>query len=109
MDHEEGVFSKCLLRDWALPLKITLPPHAPTRCSVCSEHGAGDGDDDKRWGGIATSLLASVQIQVLSFVYSKVVMRLNDFENYQTETAYEDNLIFKTFLFQVRLVHIAWN
>lgn len=109
MNHEEGVISKRLLRDWAVPLKMTLLPHAPTRCSVCSEHGAGDDDDDDRWGGIATSLLASVQIQVLSFVYSKVVMRLNDFENYQTETAYEDNLIFKTFLFQVRSMHNAWN
>lgn len=53
------------------------------------------------WGGTVTSLLASVQIQLLSFVYSRVVRRLNDFENYRTETAYQNNLIFKTFLFQV--------
>lgn len=48
-----------------------------------------------------TSVLASLQIQFLSFVYSHVARRLNDFENYRTETAYENNLIFKTFLFQV--------
>lgn len=57
-----------------------------------------------RWAGYATSVLASLQIQVLSFVYSHVVRRLNDFENYRTETAYDNNLIFKTFLFQVRRV-----
>lgn len=45
--------------------------------------------------------MASLQIQFLSFIYSGVVRRLNDFENYRTETAYENNLIFKTFLFQV--------
>lgn len=54
-----------------------------------------------RWASYATSVLASLQIQFLSFVYSRVVRRLNDFENYRTETAYENNLIFKTFLFQV--------
>lgn len=54
-----------------------------------------------RWAGYATSVLASLQIQLLSFIYSRVVRRLNDFENYRTETAYENNLIFKTFLFQV--------
>lgn len=54
-----------------------------------------------RWASYATSVLASLQIQFLSFVYARVVRRLNDFENYRTETAYENNLIFKTFLFQV--------
>ncbi|CAM9416864.1 unnamed protein product, partial [Hapterophycus canaliculatus] len=54
-----------------------------------------------RWAGYATSVLASIQIQLLSFVYSHVVRRLNDFENYRTETAYDNNLIFKTFLFQM--------
>lgn len=62
-------------------------------------------DTHSRWGGTATSLVSSVQIQVLSLFYSKIVIRLNDFENYQTETAYEDNLIFKTFLFQVQSHH----
>lgn len=55
-----------------------------------------------RWAGTVAGMIASVQIQILSFVYSRVVCRLNNFENYQTETAYEDNLIFKTFLFQAR-------
>ncbi|CAM9287375.1 unnamed protein product [Ectocarpus sp. 12 AP-2014] len=53
------------------------------------------------WAGYATSFLASLQIQFLSFVYSRVVRRLNDFENYRSETDYENNLIFKTFLFQM--------
>eukprot|EP00903_Cladosiphon_okamuranus_P010788 g10194.t1 len=53
------------------------------------------------WASYATSVLASLQIQFLSFVYSRVVRRLNDFENYRTETAYQNNLIFKTFLFQM--------
>lgn len=56
-----------------------------------------------RWAGTATSVVSSVQIQLLSIVYTRVAKRLNDFENYRTETAYENNLIFKTFLFQVLL------
>lgn len=52
---------------------------------------------------MATSVLASLQIQVLSHVYSRVAVKLNNFENYRTETAYENSLIFKTFIFQVKL------
>jgi hypothetical protein len=53
------------------------------------------------WGSMAGSLLSSIQIQVLSYFYSSVVVSLNDYENYRTDTAYEYNLIFKTFLFQM--------
>ncbi|CAM9423223.1 unnamed protein product [Scytosiphon promiscuus] len=60
-----------------------------------------ESDLGYEWAGYATSVLASLQIQFLSFIYSHVVRRLNDFENYRTETAYDNNLIFKTFLFQM--------
>lgn len=53
------------------------------------------------WGSYCNSVISAVQIQILSAVYGKVVVGLNDYENYQTETAYEHSLIFKTFLFQM--------
>eukprot|EP00656_Telonema_subtile_P015743 TRINITY_DN18283_c0_g1_i4.p1 TRINITY_DN18283_c0_g1~~TRINITY_DN18283_c0_g1_i4.p1 ORF type:complete len:353 (+),score=89.65 TRINITY_DN18283_c0_g1_i4:256-1314(+) len=45
-------------------------------------------------------LINGVTIFVFNRVYSTVAIKLTDFENHQTETAHEDSLIFKTFLFQ---------
>ncbi len=53
------------------------------------------------WGGKLGSLISSIQIQALSEFYKKVVVDINDWENYRTETDYEYNLVLKTFLFQI--------
>ena len=39
--------------------------------------------------------------QVLNVSYSGVVYKLNDFENHQTDTEYEDSLVAKVFVFQL--------
>ncbi|KDO33292.1 hypothetical protein SPRG_02101 [Saprolegnia parasitica CBS 223.65] len=46
------------------------------------------------------SMLNAVQIQVMNGIYMNVAVRLNNYENHQTNTQYEDNLIAKAFLFQ---------
>lgn len=46
------------------------------------------------------SILNTVQIQILNFVYQKVARKLTDLENHRVDTAYEDSLIVKLFLFQ---------
>ena len=45
----------------------------------------------------------AVQIQAMNALYSVVARTLNDRENHRTDTQYEDALIGKTFLFQVRV------
>ena len=65
------------------------------------------------WGPYAMDLEASIQIQVLGGLYTQFVESANEWENYQTETAYEDAKILKTFLFQVfnnygALVYVAF-
>jgi hypothetical protein len=51
-------------------------------------------------GGIITALINAVQIQVLNAIYNTVAIRLTEYENHRTNTAYEDALIGKTFIFQ---------
>jgi hypothetical protein len=53
-----------------------------------------------QFSGTVASLMNAVQIQIMNFVYQKVSVFLNDYENYRTETLYEDALIAKTFIFQ---------
>ena len=38
----------------------------------------------------------------LNLIYIRVAIRMNNFENHRTDTQYEDFLISKIFLFQVR-------
>ena len=45
-------------------------------------------------------IVMGIQIQVMTIVYSKVVKWLNDLENYETMTEYNDALTLKTYLFQ---------
>lgn len=52
------------------------------------------------WGGVLTSIINAIQIQVLNILYLSVAVRLTDYENHRTDTKYEDALIQKTFLFQ---------
>ena len=47
------------------------------------------------------SIALSVLILVLDYVYGWISPILNDYENHRTETAYENNLIFKTFSFKM--------
>lgn len=51
---------------------------------------------------LLVSVVIGVEVRLLSNVYKDVAVRLNDWENYRTDTDYEDALIFKTFFFQVR-------
>jgi hypothetical protein len=53
------------------------------------------------WGSSVCSLMQSVLIQVMSAIYAEVSRALNNYENYRTETQYEDNLILKKFLFEM--------
>ncbi|CAM9653012.1 unnamed protein product, partial [Phaeothamnion confervicola] len=52
------------------------------------------------FGSILPSLANAIQIQVMNLVYGSMAIALNDHENHRTDTAYEDALIAKTFLFQ---------
>lgn len=49
-----------------------------------------------------------LSLQVMSAVYGGIATRLNDAENHRTQSEFEDSLISKTFIFQVRrLTHPA--
>jgi len=60
---------------------------------------SGNGFLDTYYSTIA-SFLNAVQIQIFNAIYQKVSVRLNDAENFRTDSEYEDGLIAKTFLFQ---------
>lgn len=51
-------------------------------------------------GGIVASILNALQIQIFNQLYGDYAVTLNDYENYRTDTEYEDALIAKTFVFQ---------
>eukprot|EP00808_Paulinella_micropora_P028746 g27824.t1 len=55
---------------------------------------------DSKNGVIYASLINFVQIQVMNAIYGTVAVKLNDYENHQTASAYENALIFKSFLFK---------
>jgi hypothetical protein len=46
------------------------------------------------------SILNVIQIQVMNFIYSYVANALAEFENYRTNSEYEDSMIVKIYLFQ---------
>ena len=48
---------------------------------------------------ITGAILNLIGIMILNLIYGKVAVALNDWENYQKETDYQDALIRKTFLF----------
>jgi hypothetical protein len=52
------------------------------------------------FGGIVASVANAVVIQVMNIIYGTVAIKLTNFENHRTDTAYEDSLIAKTFVFQ---------
>jgi hypothetical protein len=69
-------------------LKLVL-----THMAVLTQGGIG-------FGGIIASIANAVVIQVMNAIYGEVAIALTDFENHRTDTAYEDSLITKTFIFQ---------
>lgn len=46
------------------------------------------------------SLLTAMSIEMYNFIYNIISIKLNNWENYRTDTEYEDALIMKVFLFQ---------
>ena len=65
------------------------------------------------FGSCLGSGLYSVWLAVTNYFYGLVAVKLNNWENHRTETAYEDALILKTFCFQfvnsyVTLFYIAF-
>ncbi|CAE7839209.1 Ano8, partial [Symbiodinium sp. KB8] len=75
-----------------------------TRILLTNEEEAGN--IPAGYGGILSSAIAAVQIQITSFLYKKMVsgalpaVWLNDFENHATETQYRDSLILKSAIFE---------
>ncbi len=65
------------------------------------------------FSNIIPSVVNAIQIIIMNSIYSELAVRLNDLENHRTDTAYEDNLIAKTFMFQfvnsyASLIYIAF-
>lgn len=52
------------------------------------------------WAAPLSSVFIAIQIDVLNNWFSKIARRLNDRENYRTDSEYEDALISKAFVFQ---------
>jgi hypothetical protein len=52
------------------------------------------------WKAVVPSLVNSVAILTLGAFHKKIVTALNDWENHQTESDYESNLVSKVFLFE---------
>eukprot|EP00605_Chrysophyceae_sp_TOSAG23-4_P000483 GSChrysophyteH1.ASY1.ANO1.542.1 assembled CDS len=46
------------------------------------------------------SFLIAMQIEFLNYVFSRIAINLNEAENHRTDTAFENSLIGKTFVFQ---------
>ena len=59
-----------------------------------------ESKDWKHLSGIAPALLNAIQIKVLNILYGFLAVKLNDFENHETENLYNDNLALKLFLFK---------
>jgi Calcium-activated chloride channel len=51
-------------------------------------------------GRVLPAILNAIQIYVMNIVYKKIAVVLNNWENYETEKAYNENLAVKLFLFQ---------
>jgi anoctamin-10/anoctamin-7 len=58
------------------------------------------GLEGKFVAGIIASALNAVQIQVMGAIYQGIAVRMTDRENHRTDTAWEDALITKIFIFQ---------
>ena len=54
----------------------------------------------KDFGGIVSGLVYVTQIKVFDFIYSKLALMLNNWENHETINEHNNSLAFKLFLFQ---------
>lgn len=57
-------------------------------------------DDTSNYSSIIASVLNTIQIQIFNTIYSYAAIKLTNKENQRTDTAYEDSLIIKMFVFQ---------
>lgn len=62
---------------------------------------------------VAASVLNAIQVQIGNMLYKRVASWLNEWENYRTETEFENALILKSFLFEwvnsyATLIYIAF-
>eukprot|EP01050_Picozoa_sp_SAG11_P012515 SAG11_NODE_1395_length_5038_cov_1.168050_1_plen_77_part_00 len=55
--------------------------------------------EKQKWPILSSGLNLAL-IVVAGIIYELIAEKLNDFENYRTETEYQDGLITKNFLFQ---------
>ena len=53
------------------------------------------------WGKTFFAFSVAVMIQILGGIFEKIAGTLNDWENHRTEIDYDDNLIFKMFVFEM--------
>lgn len=62
---------------------------------------------------VAAAVLNALQVQIGNILYKRIAAWLNEWENYRTETEYENALIFKAFMFEwvnsyATLIYIAF-
>jgi hypothetical protein len=57
-------------------------------------------NDTSEYASTIASVLNTIQIMVFNAIYQLVATKLTDLENHRTDTAYEDSLIVKLFIFQ---------
>eukprot|EP01121_Diplochlamys_sp_Union-15-3_P016094 TRINITY_DN5416_c0_g1_i1.p1 TRINITY_DN5416_c0_g1~~TRINITY_DN5416_c0_g1_i1.p1 ORF type:complete len:745 (-),score=89.38 TRINITY_DN5416_c0_g1_i1:32-2266(-) len=63
--------------------------------------------ENTTWGPIVGGIVNGIVIIILERIYYFIAVKLNNMENHRTDTIYEDNLIFKLFLFQFINAYIA--
>ncbi|OMJ94983.1 hypothetical protein SteCoe_1675 [Stentor coeruleus] len=55
---------------------------------------------DEKWGAYLPGFLNAIQIRVMNLIYNHLAVYLNDWENHETDNAYNDHLAVKLFLFR---------
>jgi len=55
---------------------------------------------NSQFGSYLTAVINAVQIHILNYVYRRISVILNDYENHRTESQYENALIAKNFVFK---------
>ncbi len=57
-------------------------------------------DDIGEFSSLVASILNALQILLLNFIFNKIAVEINNFENHRTEKEYENALIVKVFTFE---------
>lgn len=68
---------------------------------------------NNKYGNQICAFINAIQIRVMNIIYGKIAAWMNDWENHETETQYNDNLAVKLFLFKfvnsyISLFYIAF-